>query len=89
MISLLQQNYLAGADYIIHDSDLTVTFPAGEPVQRCITVQIVNDTLLLEGDEMFELFFDDLPQGVVPGDNPEVDVTIREDDSDRKLKIRS
>lgn len=72
----------AGVDYIIDPADLTLMFPAGEPVERCIPIRIVNDTITSEDEETFIFVLDMLPEGVVPGENPEADVTIIDDDRD-------
>ena len=59
-------------------------FPAGEPVERCVPVGIVDDSVTSEGNETFMFVLDTLPEGVVPGENPEADVTIIDDDRDGK-----
>lgn len=67
-------------DYTINQDDLTVSFPAGAPVEMCIPIGIVNDDVVLENPETFTLDFETLPSGVIPGDNPEAVVTIIDDD---------
>ena len=67
-------------DYTINNADLTVTIPAGEPMEQCIPVGIVDDEVALEGEETFQFFFVTLEQGVLPGDQSEAVVTIVDDD---------
>ena len=67
-------------DYTIESTDLTVTIPAGEPMEQCISVGIVDDEVALEGEETFQFFFDTLPEGVVAGEPSEALVTILDND---------
>ena len=71
----------AGDDYTINSADLTVTIPAGEPMEQCIPVGIVDDEVALEGNETFQLFFETLPDNVAAGDPDEAVVIIVDDDS--------
>ena len=70
----------ATEDYTIESDDLTVTIPAGEPMEKCIPVAIVDDEVALEREETFQFFFDTLPEGVVAGEPNEVVVTIVDND---------
>ena len=70
----------AGEDYTINNADFTVTIPAGEPMEQCIPVGIVDDEVALEGEETFQFFFVTLEPGVLPGDQGEAVVTIVDDD---------
>ena len=75
----------ASEDYTINNADLTVTFPAGEPMEQCIPVGIVDDEVALEGEETFQFFFVTLPEGVVAGDPDEAVVTIVDDDDGKRF----
>ena len=79
---------LASDDYTIESADLTVTIPAGEPMEQCIPVGIVDDEVALEREETFQFFFVTLPEGVVAGDPDEAVITIVDDD-DGKYKLWS
>ena len=79
-INYLWCNLIASEDYTIESADLTVTFPAGEPMEQCIPVGIVDDEVALEGEETFQFFFDTLPEDVIAGDSNEAIVTIVDDD---------
>ena len=57
-----------------------MTIPAGEPMEQCISVGIVDDEVALEGEETFQFFFDTLPEDVIAGDSNEAIVTIVDDD---------
>ena len=70
----------AGGDYTIDNADLTVPIPAGEPMEQCIPVGIVDDEVALEGEETFQFFFDTLEPGVVAGDQSETVVVILDND---------
>ena len=74
--------HTAGDDYTAYEDDLTLDFPEGAPTSQCVIAWITNDTITLEDDETFMFFLEDLPEGVVPGDNPESTVTIVDDDDD-------
>ena len=72
--------HTASEDYTIGNADLTVTIPAGEPMEQCIPVGIVDDEVALEGEETFQFFFETLPEGVVAGDPDEAVIIIIEND---------
>ena len=74
-------SFAVNSDYTIENADLTVTIPAGAPMEQCIPVGIVDDEVALEGEETFQFFFDTLPEGVVAGDPDDAVVTIVDDDS--------
>ena len=76
-------SFAANIDYTIESADLTVTIPAGEPMEQCIPVGIVDDEVALEGNETFQFFFETLPDNVITGDPDEAEVTIVEDDASR------
>ena len=50
-------------------------------MERCVTIQIVDDDISLEGEETLIVEFETLPEGVLPGDNPNSMVTIVDDDT--------
>ena len=77
----------AGEDYTIESADLTVTIPAGAPMEQCIPVGIVNDEVALEGEETFQFFFDTLPEGVVAGEPNEALVTILDNDGKATFNV--
>jgi hypothetical protein len=49
-------------------------------MQQCIPVGIVDDDVAQEGNETFDFFFDELPNGVVATDPERAVVTILDDD---------
>ena len=60
-------------------ADLTVTFPAGAPMQQCVPFIIIDDNLAREGNETFQFTID--PRPGVHVINPETaEVTIIEND---------
>lgn len=61
-------------------------FPAGLPTEMCVPVQIINDQVSLEGDETFIFELDALPEGVLPGPQPNSTVVIEDDDCKAELK---
>ena len=63
---------------------LTFEIPAGPIDTYCLPIEIVNDTVTLEGDEMFSIQFMTLPEGVTPGSVPESVITINDDDDESK-----
>ena len=73
---------VAGEDYSVASSALTVTVPAGAPQRLCVPVSITDDDIA-ERPEMFRFMFQTLPDGVVAGDPSETVVTIT--DNDRKF----
>ena len=68
------------ADYTVNNADLTVTFPAGEPMEQCIPVGIVDDEVALEGNETFQIVFERLPNRVMAGDPSREEITIIDND---------
>ena len=79
-VDLLVSFLTAIEDYTINNADLIVTIPAGEPMEQCIPVGIVDDDVALEGEETFQFFFVTLEPGVLAGDQSEAVVTIVDDD---------
>jgi hypothetical protein len=76
----------AGEDYTISNADLMITLPAGEPVEQCIPVGIVDDRVALEGEETFQFFFESVPEGVDTRFPNEAFVTIVDNDEGINLK---
>ena len=69
-----------GEDYSVEEDSLSITFPAGEPMEVCVNATIIDDDTPLEEDEDFTFVLADLPEGVEPGDQPNSTVTIADDD---------
>ncbi len=80
LLTLTDIRYTAMLDYNVDGDALTVTVPAGEVMQQCVRVDIVDDEVALEGNETFQFYFAELDEGVVPEDPSEADVTIIDDD---------
>lgn len=73
--------WIAGNDYQILPTSQVITVPVS-PIrdQFCVTITINTDAEV-EGDEQFELFFQNLPNNYATvGDNETVCVTITDDD---------
>ena len=73
-----------GTDYNIDKSALSLTFPAGAPRERCITVDIVSDATYLEPRETIRVFFEMMPLDVLPGPTPQAIVVINDNHNDCK-----
>lgn len=78
--------YVVVEDYNIDASHEIVIFPAGEPVEMCILIKIVDNAVTLEGSETFTFEFETLPAGVFPGSISEAIVSIKDDDDNGKVE---
>ena len=71
--------FAAGMDYTIDMADLTVNFPAGAPVERCVPFIVIDDDLAREGNETFRFTINPNPLVNII-DPDEAEVTIIEND---------
>ena len=73
---------IAMYDYGRVSASTVVTFPAHDTSKQCTTVEIVDNTVVEEKEQYFNLFFDvDVTSpSVIVGDNSTAMVTIIDDD---------